>query len=304
MSQAIDMKHIQLSSTSRVSNLKALSLNTGADFSDSFTFTATTNSTIQEQIPNKDNSNISYKSLISRDTLTSNKILLEDNESHKLFGIIGDYEVKFNNLLCFSEQKERKHFSVVNGNIKSLLMKTLSKRESNILLERNMCPSNRSFIEKVPMGDIKELFHTQLINSEFLKSPHKMDENQRFFVNNGDLLMTEDSESDQCSEKSPKQPTQHIPPKFRNKKLPYLDKQSKLGFIKFFDLKNNFGFMTLLSEPYGDVFIFGKEFAKSRIGSDLISMASGKPDIILRFKVMYYQGKHGESKKAVGIAFS
>lgn len=98
-----------------------------------------------------------------------------------------------------------------------------------------------------------------------------------------------------CSEPCKK----HTKPPKKKKKLPYLDKKIRRGYLKFFDAKNNFGFMKLLDPPKSDIFVFGREFVKSDFSQELLHHANGNPNVVFNFRTIHYEGKHGESKKAV-----
>ena len=88
-------------------------------------------------------------------------------------------------------------------------------------------------------------------------------------------------------------------PQKKKKKLPYLDKKIRRGYLKFFDAKNNFGFMKLLDPPKSDIFVFGREFIKSEFSQELLLHANGNTNVVFNFRTIHYEGKHGESKKAV-----
>lgn len=92
-----------------------------------------------------------------------------------------------------------------------------------------------------------------------------------------------------------------IPEQIRNKKMPYLVKKIRTGYLKFFDDKKNYGFISIFDEPNADVFVFGKEFIKSNITAQTIEVAKGNPAFVLKCRVMYYIGRHGPSRKAVNI---
>lgn len=73
------------------------------------------------------------------------------------------------------------------------------------------------------------------------------------------------------------------------------------GVFKFFDEKNNFGFITLIEYPTVDVFVFGSEFQKSKIPLSVIKAAKYGHVIKFQFEIVFYWGRHGKSKKAVNI---
>lgn len=73
------------------------------------------------------------------------------------------------------------------------------------------------------------------------------------------------------------------------------------GRLKFFDEKNNFGFLTLLEDETVDVFVFGSEFQRSKIPINELKAQIFPNPIYLEFDIVFYWGRHGKSKKAVNI---
>jgi len=80
--------------------------------------------------------------------------------------------------------------------------------------------------------------------------------------------------------------------------------QKYTGTLKFFDEKNNFGFITLVSNPSVDVFVFGSEFLKSNIPLNILKNIDKKPVVFFQFNIVVYYGRYGKSKKAINISLS
>ena len=84
-------------------------------------------------------------------------------------------------------------------------------------------------------------------------------------------------------------------------KLSIEENKTYTGVFKFFDEKNNFGFITLIDYPTVDVFVFGSEFQKSKIPLSVIKAAKYGHVVKFQFEIVFYWGRHGKSKKAVNI---
>lgn len=234
-------------------------------------------------------------------TETKNKLLI-DLGCKKYTKKIKGVECEYNSLITHNQGKEESHFRILNKNVKTLLEK---KRKPEVVIDHRPGPKKeKKFNNEVPTPDLKQIVTSkpQILNDTYPLS--------KISINTlNEWLESEPSSVNSNSTPEPLNQTivetndqKHvIPDKFRNKKLPYLDKRIRTGYIKFFDEKNHFGFMNLTSEPYGEVFIFGKEFEKSKIDRKFISIACNNPDITFKFRIMYYEGKHGESKKAVNL---
>ena len=226
-----------------------------------------------------------------------------------MFREFGDYsfssnlqgpELEYNSLLAQHENKTNNHFSVLNSNVKTLLDKRSRYKHLDAVAKTKAYTQNKKFNEEIASHDMGVIFNAFNYppncqdNIESMKSDANDQKNEdlsSFTVKNSIKEFSIDSNAD----------AQVIPDKFKNKKFPYLNKKIRSGYLKFFDEKNNFGFITLKSEPFGEVFIFGKEFVKANISDEMISIACNNPSILFRFRIMHYIGKHGESKKAVNI---
>lgn len=93
-------------------------------------------------------------------------------------------------------------------------------------------------------------------------------------------------------------------PQQRGQSIPResMDQKIYQGTLKFFDEKNNFGFITtLFGDSWEDIFVYGTEFQKSGISLDYIQTAKFGNVINLRFNVAIYFGKYKQSKKATNI---
>ena len=76
------------------------------------------------------------------------------------------------------------------------------------------------------------------------------------------------------------------------------------GKLKFFDQKNNFGFITTVVEgQQEDIFVYGSEFENSGISLQIVKQAKKGVSMNLRFNIVYYFGKYKNSKKAVNLEF-
>lgn len=86
-----------------------------------------------------------------------------------------------------------------------------------------------------------------------------------------------------------------------SRKVSIEENKTYAGVFKFFDEKNNFGFITLIDYPTVDVFVFGSEFQKSKIPVSVIKAAKYGHIVKFQFEIVFYWGRHGKSKKAVNI---
>ena len=209
-------------------------------------------------------------------------------------------ESQYNNLISYNESHEENHFSIINDNLRSLINKKKPRKTETTIVSNSNSTFEKKLTQEVPILKVKTCLNTILHPS--LKQPTEETININDWIDPDDSLKTNISTNSEPVI-SPDPQKHIIPEKFRNKKLPHLDKRIKTGYLKFFDEKNHFGFMTLTTEPFGEVFVFGNEFDKANIDPGVLSVASNNPGIVFRFRVMYYMGKHGESKKAVNIRF-
>ena len=218
---------------------------------------------------------------------------------HDKFDVV---ECKYNNLIQHNKSQEEPHFSIINDNVRKLIDKTRVKQTPQNTVEKPNRVLNGKIHSVVSLADMRQVY----IQPSNLKHSYLNNKESDFEERNKakvEICLTEIDNVKENRETSTSTPKNVIPAKFRDKKLPYLDKCFKTGYIKFFDEKNHFGFMTLTTEPFGEVFVFGNEFDKAKINPDFLSLASNNPQIVFTFRVMYYMGRHGESKKAVNIRF-
>lgn len=275
-------------------------------------------------------SNSSHNSYASEYTINTAHLFTRELECSRLLSNIQGLELQYNNLIICNKQKDDQHFSVLNNSLRQLLEKTRFRKESESIVAGVSDPFGTDLVEEVSVSDIMQILNKTLIPFRYRRDEtesgskqqndlsHQYDNtisnnttrnNETITSNNTDHNLDSndnntDSNSDEKHETTNNLAACTIPEKYRNKKLPHLDRKQKTGYIKFFDVKNNFGFMALGTEPFGDVFVFGREFLKANIDPQLILEASGNPTYVFKFKVMYYKGRHGESKKAVSIKFS
>lgn len=74
------------------------------------------------------------------------------------------------------------------------------------------------------------------------------------------------------------------------------------GKLKFFDEKNNFGFITTdIKGVAEDIFLYGSEFDEAGIGLDIIRTAKYGNELAFEFNIAQYFGKYKKSKKAVNL---
>lgn len=222
-------------------------------------------------------------------------------EAEQLEGL----ESGYNTLITQNETSKQPHFTILNENIRSLIDRKAKQKNNKIIVQKKPSSMGNTLLEEVPIIDLTHI----LKNSTNSRSEHcRNTVNQEF-----DLKKWIESQSSSSNEQTDTidsvpdeecRPVNIIPDKFRAKKLPHLDKKIRTGYVKFFDDRNNFGFMNLTTEPFGEVFVFGREFEKANICPKFVSIASNNTEIKFKFRVMYYKGKHGESKKAVNIRIS
>lgn len=245
----------------------------------------------------------SRKSTNSNSTDESVKAVHNGATCAKEMQTIEGIESEYNYLISQNDYQSSGHFSIVNENIRKLINKTRNKKftEETVLLDKQCFDNN--LCEEVSVHDLTHI----LKNSSPSFNPTLKITNLRHNGENG-RYSEKLSSSDQSTPKDVCEehylPANIIPEKFRAKKLPHLDKKIRTGYVKFFDDKNNFGFMNLTCEPFGEVFVFGREFEKANISPSVVSSASNNAEVMFKFRVMYYMGKHGESKKAVNIRIS
>ena len=74
------------------------------------------------------------------------------------------------------------------------------------------------------------------------------------------------------------------------------------GQLKFFDDKNNFGFITAsIKNVWEDIFVYGSEFQKSKVDPTLLLASKYGAVLNFHFNVVYYTGKYQRSKKAINL---
>lgn len=84
-----------------------------------------------------------------------------------------------------------------------------------------------------------------------------------------------------------------------------ISKELYEGKLKFFDEKNNFGFITAdIKGTTEDIFIYGSEFEEAKINMDLVRSAKYGHIVMFKFNVAAYFGKYKRSKKAVNLQLS
>ena len=93
----------------------------------------------------------------------------------------------------------------------------------------------------------------------------------------------------------------HFSSPISSRKVSIEENKTYTGVFKFFDEKNNFGFITLIDYPTVDVFVFGSEFQKAKIPLSVIKAAKYGHVVKFQFEIVFYWGRHGKSKKAVNI---
>lgn len=199
-------------------------------------------------------------------------------------------------------QKSKRRFSVILPQCKSLLSK-LIKRDNGTKSYKNFKSLSTESTEEALENHVNPYF------TQPYQKHHSINLTQNIRVNSFKSIVSEICHQPlnftapifQPYESMPQHNTCIIPEQYRNKKMPYLVKKIRTGYLKFFDEKNNYGFISLFDEPNCDVFVFGKEFAKSNISAHIIAIAKGDSTYVLKCRVMYYVGRHGPSRKAVNI---
>lgn len=244
-------------------------------------------------------------SINSHSTIESTKPACQDIDCVRAADGIEGLEMEYNYLISQNENRDTNHFTILNENVRTLINKKLNQRHFEKAVKIFSSTLDNGLSEEVSLGDL-----TQILNNPppcyYPISKHTNDAvarnhewTQQYSPAPHHPTNNDASSEDDCA------PAHNIiPDKFRKKKLPHLDKKIRTGYIKFFDDRNNFGFMNLLTEPFGEVFIFGREFEKSGVDPKIIGFASNNTEVVFKFRVMYYMGKHGESKKAVNIRLS
>jgi hypothetical protein len=76
-----------------------------------------------------------------------------------------------------------------------------------------------------------------------------------------------------------------------------------VGFLKFFDEKNGFGFITVQEfDKIYDIFVYRVEFQRAKLDlNGIIQRTRSGIRVDFRFQIAYYSGKYEESKKAINI---
>ena len=106
-------------------------------------------------------------------------------------------------------------------------------------------------------------------------------------------------------DKAKNKPRKCNSPSVDNQNKGIISKEVYEGKLKFFDEKNNFGFITAnIKGATEDIFIYGGEFEAANINLDLIRSAKYGHIIMFKFNVASYFGKYKRSKKAVNLHLS
>lgn len=243
-------------------------------------------------------------SINSQSTDESMRVICKDGECVRTSDKLEGLEKEYNYLISQNENQDTNHFTILNENVRTLINKRRNKNQLEKTVPKFKDKLDNNLCQEVSIVDLTHILDNPAPNFFPINKNTKktVSNNYQWIHQQSPELKPIGNEAnleDQCL------PHDHIiPDKFRKKKLPHLDKKMRTGYIKFFDDTNHFGFMNLTTEPFGEVFIFGKEFEKSNIDPKIISFASNNPQVIFKFRVMYYMGKHGESKKAVNICLS
>jgi hypothetical protein len=80
------------------------------------------------------------------------------------------------------------------------------------------------------------------------------------------------------------------------------DNERHDGRLKFFDDKNNYGFLTtLINGVWEDVFVYGTEFQKANINIPLLRASKMSSAFSFKFNIVFYMGKYKKSKKAINL---
>lgn len=214
-----------------------------------------------------------------------------------LINLYSDFPPTYDNIL-------NQHFTVMTPKCRSLLNR--HKYCSHRTIKFNPIDSHSNIIdEEFSNTDFKpfsEEFYKPYNSNNSIIDPKSL--RADVYLDRPIENLAIDSKSMDSPKLLPGQSSCIIPDKYRDKRMPYLVKKYQTGFLKFFDEKNNFGFMSLIDDHSYDVFVFGKEFLKSKIGHNAISMMKGNPTFEVKFRIMYYIGRHGPSRKAVNLRFN
>lgn len=88
----------------------------------------------------------------------------------------------------------------------------------------------------------------------------------------------------------------------KKKKNPNSESKTYRGALKFFDEKNNFGFLsTPISGKLEDVFVYRSEFDQAGIEMSTVRMAKHGTVLTFEFNLAFYFGKYQRSKKALNL---
>ena len=240
----------------------------------------------------------------SESTIESMKNIVTELEWTKVVNKLEGLESEYNHLISQNTNRDENHFTILNEKIRNLLNKRKNRNDLEVKVPKLTPTIDNNLCNEVSLTDLTHIIRVPPTTTYVPMTSTFYDKglNVNEWIDTDSPTPQHNTEEETLEEKECSQ-NHVIPEKFRKKKLPYLDKKIKTGYLKFFDEKNQFGFMNLTTEPFGEVFVFGKEFVKSNIDPSLISVASNNPSVVFRFRVMYYMGKHGESKKAVNIRF-
>ena len=96
--------------------------------------------------------------------------------------------------------------------------------------------------------------------------------------------------------------TSPIKPKEKKKKKSSGESRVYRGSMKFFDEKNNFGFLsTTINGKLEDVFVYRSEFDQAGIEMSTVRMAKHGTILTFEFNLAFYYGKYQRSKKALNL---
>ena len=226
-------------------------------------------------------------------SLFKTKPLHQDDSSNIPFSF--DLMNEFYNRKVFQDNGfSNSNFSLLNGSCSSLINKRLLKKR--IGKEKQINGQEKNGVNSGLDGHVFGFdLPTSTKDQNFIrKNDFQFKQGKTDFESN--MIYNEKTKTEKIVQNSPQKKKQK-----KKKKLPYLDKKFRKGYLKFFDTKNNFGFMKPLEEPKDDIFVNGIEFVKRDFSKELIKSANGNPNVVFRFRTIHYEGKHGESKKAVEI---
>lgn len=225
-----------------------------------------------------------------------------EGECGELINSIEVLEKQCNKLIHGKERLNDGSLLDLHSNTRSSLEELVGTKEINYHTQG----SSTNLIEELSAEvSVLELQRLLSADNSLDKLPNELEMPLTFSkYSSGNISSSSENTHDKNSHQCAQERTCVIPERFRNKKLPLLDRKIKTGYIKFFDTSKNYGFMSFSSEPYDEVFVFGREFAKANISEELIKEVSGSAQHSFTFKVMYYKGRYGDSKKAVSIRYA